>query len=71
MSAEGHEAFKELLALLMTADPAPCDVGALAEWADEEARRRAYADWVDAYHDDLGVLLEGTFVVSEPVVSED
>lgn len=44
------EAFRELLNLLMIADPAPCQVGALKEHADGDARDRGFDDWVDAYH---------------------
>lgn len=44
-------AFRELLNLLMCADPAPCGVDQLKGFANEQSQRLGYADWIEAFHE--------------------
>lgn len=50
--------FRGFLDLLMCSDPWPVDRAPhrdnsqkiIDEWADKEARRHGYSDWIEAYH---------------------
>lgn len=45
--------FRYFLNLMMVCDPCPIDPAedyVLRQWANEEARRHGYSDWIDAYH---------------------
>ena len=48
--------FKAFCEMLMCADPWPVPESSfdtervLKDWADIEARRQGYTDWIDAYH---------------------
>lgn len=46
------EQFKIFLELLMCSDPWPMDHGhdVMADFADDESRKRGFEDWIDAYH---------------------
>jgi hypothetical protein len=45
------ELFKAFMALLMCSDPYPCEGEELiTDFADEEAQKRGYEDWIHAYH---------------------
>lgn len=44
---------KVFLELLMCSDPWPLEHGheLMRDFADNESRKRGYADWIEAYHD--------------------
>jgi hypothetical protein len=45
------EQFKVFINLLMCSDPFPCEGLEIMEaFADEEAQKRGYSDWIDAIH---------------------
>ncbi len=47
------EQFRAFLTLLVCSDPWPTDGEGkylLETWADEEARKHGYGDWIEAYH---------------------
>ena len=51
MSSLNHAEFRELLDLLMIADPKPTPVPLLRELADKESKVRGFDNWIDAYHE--------------------
>ena len=44
--------FREFLTLLMVSDPWPTGVNGelLWRWADHEAKRYGFSNWIEAYH---------------------
>ena len=52
-----HEEFRALLDWFMCSDPWPDTTNAaenhlvITQWADEEARRHGFTDWIQAYHE--------------------
>ena len=52
------DAFRILMALVMVNDPWPLQAGKgeIDDLLDDEARRRGFCDWIEAYHVWPGVI---------------